>query len=116
MKPSDLVTIEIASVEIGLFLISRLEIDLRHINYGLDKVSKNYKKNARSNFNEYEVAKIFSELDGFFLSANGIQDNFLYYAVELEFFKIDYVLVFCIDYKNPSTAGIITLYKSKKRT
>lgn len=112
MKPESLSVIKIPSVNIGLALISKLEIDLTHVNYGLDK-SKNYRKIARSNFSEVEIADIFNSLDGFFLNPTGKKDNYLYFSFEINYQKNNYMLTFCISINSTDTAGIITLYKIK---
>lgn len=114
MKPSNLSIIEITPINIGLTVIKKLEIDLCHINYGLNEITKDYNKKARSNFTELEVTYIFNTLDGFFLSPSGIHETYMYFAQEIDYLKKDYLLVFCIDKKSIHTAGVITLYKIKK--
>lgn len=113
MKPTNLSVVKISPVSLGITTISTLEIDLNHINYGYDKETKSYKKKIRSAFNEIEVAYIFSLLNDCFLEPVGKQDNYLYFAEEIEYMKKPYLIAFCIERNDPRTAGIITLYKIK---
>lgn len=113
MKPTNLSIIVIPPVSIGITIVEKLEIDLTHINYGLDPETKKYKKKARSNFSEIEVANIFESFNGFFLSPSGKKDNYLYFAYRVEYHKREYMLAFCINKESIKTAGIITLYKIK---
>ena len=64
IKPHDLTLIKIDPVNIGLTIIAYLEIDLNHINYGLDISKKTYNKKARSNFTDLDIVHIFDELNG----------------------------------------------------
>lgn len=113
MKPTNLSLVTIPPVDIGLTKITKLEIDMFHVNYGIDKETKIYQKKARSNFTEIEIANIFSSFDGFFLSPSGKKDNFLYFANQIEHMKKNYMIVFCVDKNATQAAGIITLYKIK---
>lgn len=115
MKPANLSMVSISPVSIGLTVITKFEIDMIHINHGIDKGTKNYKLKARSNFSELEVANIFSLLDGYFLTPSGKQDNYLYFAHQISYIKRNYILAFCIDKNAIQTAGIITLYKIKNQ-
>jgi len=111
MKPQNLSKVKTNPINIGLTVITNLEIDLTHINYGLDKSKKTYNKKARSKFTELEIAQIFHQLDGFYLNPTGKLDNYLYFSLEINFNHDAYFLVFCIDKNNQDTAGIITLYR-----
>lgn len=117
MKPTNLCVILIHPVNIGLTLITKLEIDLTHINHGLDHKTKRYKKSRSSNFSEIEIeiANIFYTLDGFFLNPLGKKDDYLYFDYEMEFLISNYKLAFCIHKQSIQTAGIITFYKIKTK-
>lgn len=113
MKPTNLSIVKISPVSIGIATITTLEIDLNHINYGYDKETKNYRKKVRSHFTEIEVAQIFSLLNGYFVAPVGKQDDYLYFAEEIEYMKKSYLIAFFIERNDIKTAGIITLYKTK---
>ena len=113
MKPSDLCEITITPVNIGISLITKLEIDLTHINFGLDNKTKKYRVKRRSSFSEVEIANVFSLLEGFFLNPIGKKEDYLYFALEIEYQKKVYMLAFCINKNSIQTAGIITFYKLK---
>lgn len=113
MKPTNLAIVTIPPVNIGIILINTLEIDLTHVNYGLDSNTKKYASKARSNFSEIEIANIFGSLDGFFLSPSGKKDDYLYFAYEIKYQKKNHMLVFCVSKNSIHTAGIISLYKIK---
>ena len=55
MKPAELKIKRINKTRINAYIISTLEIDLKHINYGLTR-NKGYGKKKRSNFSVDEVA------------------------------------------------------------
>ncbi|MCY4643847.1 MAG: hypothetical protein OXB88_04460 [Bacteriovoracales bacterium] len=63
MKPKDLKIKKIKTTRINDYQINTLEIDLRHINYGLAK-NKGYRKKKRSNFTVNDIAEFFYSLDG----------------------------------------------------
>lgn len=113
MKPTNLSVVKISPVSIGLTAVTTLEIDLNHINYGYDKETKSYRKKIRSHFSEIEVAQIFSLLNNYVVAPVGKQDDYLYFAEEIEYMKKTYLIAFCIDRNDIKTAGIITLYKIK---
>lgn len=106
--------ITISPVNIGLAVITKLEIDLVHVNYGLESKTKKYRIKARSNFSEIEVANIFSALDGFFLNPSGKKGDYLYFDYKIIYLKKIFMLAFCINRYSTKTAGIITLYKIRK--
>ncbi len=58
MKPANLVTCLIRPTWINSYLVKRIEIDLRHINYGLNRL-KGYSSKARSNFTLEEIVLFF---------------------------------------------------------
>lgn len=114
MKPKDLVKININTTRINDYAIRKLEINLVHINYGLNK-KKQLNTKPRSNFTVRDVVSIFESLDGIVFEPE--RDE------ECEYFMIDRVfmihkkklkLVFCIEILAPDTAGVITLYVLKK--
>lgn len=114
MRPSSLSEITIPPVNIGLTIIRKLEIDLVHINHGLDSKTKNYRAKARSNFSEIEVANVFNSLDGFFLNPTGKKDDYLYFACKVKYLRKYHMLVFCVSKKSIQVAGVISLYKIRK--
>jgi hypothetical protein len=111
MKPKNLTFVKIEPVNIGIALIKNLEIDLDHINHGLDISKRAYNKKARSSFTEIEIAHIFNQLDGFNLNPSGKIEKYLYFAQEIDFEENNFFLVFCINTNAQQTAGIITLYR-----
>ena len=115
MKPANLSIIIIPPVNIGLTIITKLEIDLTHINYGLDIKTKTYKSKIRSDFSEIEVAQIFSSLDKMILSPSGLKNDFMYFAKEINYLAKDYLMTFCINKYEIHAAGIITLYQIRKK-
>jgi hypothetical protein len=115
MKPQNLTEVRIPTVNIGIALISKLEIDLTHVNYGLDTETKKYKNKARSNFSELEIANIFCSLDGFVMNPSGKKDDYLYFAYEIEYQRKSYMIAFCIGKNSRQTAGIITLYATQNK-
>ena len=116
MKPTNLSTIVIPPVDIGLAIITKLEIDLAHVNHGLEQLTKSYRSISRSNFSEVEVANIFSNLNGFFIRSSGKSGEYLYFTYVLEYLTKNYLLIFCVHKLTTDTAGIITLYQVKKRS
>jgi hypothetical protein len=58
VKPLSLEIVNIEPVKISVFTICKLEIDLRHVNYDLDPVSKRMRTIARSNFCVEEVRMV----------------------------------------------------------
>jgi len=111
MKPKELEKIKIRPTLINDYLITQIEVDLLHINHGLDK-SKNYKKKARSHFTIRDVASLFESLTGTELVPS-THDGYEYFVVENNFFNDDrlYRMIFCIEQKNNATSGIITFYR-----
>lgn len=93
-----------------------LEIDLRHVNYGLDPVSKRMRTIARSNFCVEEVISIFRLLDSFVIEPTSTHEGYAYFSQDIYPFWLKgwFRLVFCIDLKTPHVAGIITIYQLKK--
>ena len=104
MKPEELVICSIRPTWINSYQIKTLEIDLRHINYGLDQV-KGYGNMARSNFTIDEVILFFESLNHLELNSN-MESGWEYFVVEKAFFKNNK--------KSPHTSGIITLFQVKR--
>ncbi len=61
MKPADLVLCSIRPTWINSYQIKKIEVDLRHINYGLDQVKGDGSK-ARSNFTIEDIILFFDPL------------------------------------------------------
>jgi hypothetical protein len=114
MKPEDLVICLINPTWIKSYQVKRIEVDLRHINYGLDRF-KGYGNKARSNFTIEDVVIFFESLNH--LEINSDRDgDWEYFVIDKVFFEKNnkYRMVFCINKKSPHTSGIITLFKVKR--
>ncbi len=100
VKPNDITIKKIKKTKINDYVIDLLEIDLKHINYGLNK-NKEYAKRTRSSFSIIEVAKFFLSLDGIELDFDS-DDTYDYFVVEKSYFsKLQtYRMVFCIERLN----------------
>ncbi len=114
MKPVNLITRLIRPTLINSFMIKKLEIDLRHINYGMDS-EKSYARKPRSSFGENDIVEFFESLNGLEATPS-YDDNWEYFVVDKPFFekKKRYRIVFCIDLNEPGTCGIITLFQVKR--
>lgn len=114
MKPDDLKSRRIKDTQINDYVINRLEIDLRHINYGLDE-NKNYHKKRRSSLSIENICEFFESLNEIELDFQS-DDKFDYFMVEKLFFipPKKYRMVFCIEKSLPSTSGIITMFQINK--
>lgn len=117
MRPFGLIAVKIAPVFIGSFDFNRLEIDLRHINYGLDSETKKFRKRARSKFTVEEVIRIFQQLDGLVAGATSCSNGYTYLVFEIYilWMKAWFKIIFCVADNSPRTAGIITIYRIKKK-
>ena len=115
MKPADLIHCSIRPTQVNSYLIKTIEVDLKHINYGLDQ-TKGYGKKTRSDFKIEDVVLYFESLNLLEINSNQY-GNWEYFVVDKTFFdkKKKYRIVFCIDQKSPSCSGIITLYQIKRR-
>lgn len=114
MKPINLKIQKIRKTKINDYVVTRLEIDLKHINYGLDK-NREYQKKKRSHFTSSRVAKFFESLDGLELDVES-DDLYDYFVVDQNFFvdQKNYRIVFCIKRDEPGTSGVITLFQINK--
>jgi len=113
MKPSVVVSSFIKPTSINDYVIEKLEVDLRHVNYGLDH-EKGYRSKARSHFSLKEIACFFESLNGMELEPE-VDENWEYYFVEKIFFtKKKFRMVFCLNQIEPNVCGIITLYEVKR--
>lgn len=117
MKPLDLDIVKIQPITVGGFIINRLEIDLKHVNYGLDPKTKEFRKRARSKLTVEEVIKLFQLLDGNVVGPTSISEKYAYFASEVYPFwlKSWFKLIFCVELNNSQTAGVITVYQIKKK-
>jgi hypothetical protein len=59
MKPADLILRSIRPTIINSYVIEKVEIDLKHVNYGLDP-KKGYGGKARSNFEAEDLVRFFN--------------------------------------------------------
>jgi hypothetical protein len=111
MKPADLVTCLIRPTWINSYLVKRIEVDLRHINYGLDR-SKDYGSKARSSFMLEDVVLYFESLNSVEINSER-EGDWEYFVVDKVFFEKNkkYRIVFCINKKSPHISGIITLFQ-----
>ncbi len=117
MKPLNLDITNIHPIKVGNFVINKLEIDLRHVNYGLDPKTKDFRKRARSQLTLEEVIKLFQLLDGLEIGPSTISEGYAYFSSEVYPFwlKCWFKLIFCIELNNSKTAGVITVYQVKKK-
>lgn len=115
MKPAKLESIEIEPVHIGKFTITKLEIDLMHVNHGIDPTTGDYNTKARSKYTKETVADFFTKLDGAFLEPEDETKGYWYFAQEIELEDHrKYLISFCIDKNVLDCAGVITIYQIKK--
>lgn len=114
MKPIELINCSIRPTTINSYLIRSLEIDLKHINHGLDS-EKGYGHKSRSNFSKEEVVQFFESLNGVEAESE-LDDNWEYFVIDKPFFekRKTYRMVFCIDKKDIGMAGIITFFQINK--
>jgi hypothetical protein len=63
MKPADLILRSISPTIINSYVIEKIEIDLKHVNYGLDP-EKGYGRKARSSFEAEDIIRFFESLSG----------------------------------------------------
>ncbi|MDA9189643.1 hypothetical protein N9O57_01545 [bacterium] len=114
MKPNGIKIKKIRKTKINNYHIVKLEIDLKHINYGLDE-NREYRKRKRSNFTVNDVADFFSSLNGLELEFDS-DDLYDYFVVDKNYFSDNqkYRIVFCIERDKPTASGIITLFNIKK--
>ncbi len=118
MRPSDLIIVKLDNaVRVSVFLIGWLEIDLNHINFGLNQKTKEFSKKARSNFNKEDIVKIFELLNDLIVGPIEKTGEYFYFSTEVEpnWLKGKYKLIFCVNENINHTAGVITLYKLKEK-
>ena len=115
MKPAELVICSIRPTQINSYLITKIEVDLRHINYGLDE-QRGYGKKARSHFKIDDIILFFESLNNLEIGSEK-DETWEFFAVDKIFFdqKKKYRIVFCIDQRNPQMGGIITLFQVQRR-
>ncbi len=114
MKPKNLVSCLISATRINSYCIRNIEVDMRHINYGLNK-SKDYKTHKRSDFSVEDLINFFESLN--LIEVNSEKDGeWEYFVINKEFFekKRKYRIVFCIHKDSPNKCGIITFYQIKR--
>jgi hypothetical protein len=114
LKPTQLEVVKIPTTNIGIAQISELEIDLEHINKGLNPSNKKVHNKPRSNYTGLEIAQIFTLLDGYFLNPAGKKDDYLYFAQTINIKNQNHLLVFCVHKNSTHVAGVITFYKIKE--
>jgi hypothetical protein len=116
VKPRKLKIVRIKEKQVGPFVIEKLEIDLDHINYGLNSNSKELNRELRSTYTIEEVVTFFLEVNADVLRTPQIKKGYIYFTVliQLEGNKKMLRLVFCVSLLQPDTAGIITMYQCKK--
>ena len=113
MKPSDLKIKKIKVTTINDYSINTLEIDLKHINYGLTSDGE-YRKKKRSNYTVENIAEFFVSLDGVELEYD-MDEEYDYFVIEKNYFiqSKKFRMVFCIERSKPTISGIITLFQLK---
>ena len=111
MKPNDLINKKVSPTRINKYVISHIEVDLKHINYGLDK-DKGYGIKARTHFKIEDIVVFFESLYQLEIEPE-TDENWEYYIVTKKFFglKKKFRMVFCIDKEKPNTSGVITLFE-----
>ena len=114
MKPTDLILRSIRPTIINSYVIEKVEIDLKHINYGLTP-EKGYGRKARSCFEAEDIIRFFESLNGLEVGFE-IEDHWEYFIVDKPFLerKKKYRMVFCIDRREPNITGIITFFQVKR--
>jgi hypothetical protein len=114
MKPLNLVSCSIRTTKINSYVIDQIEIDLKHINYGLD-AKRGYGQKPRSNFSAHDIISFFEALDGLELNFEK-DDQWEYFIVDKPFFvmKKKYRMVFCINPSESRVAGVITLFQIRR--
>ncbi len=114
MKPADLILRSIRPTIINSYVIEKIEIDLKHVNYGLDH-KKGYGRKARSSFEAEDIIRFFESLNGLEVGFEA-EDQWEYFIVDKPFFekRKKYRMVFCIDRNEPSITGIITFFQIKR--
>ena len=115
LKPSELKIKKIKVTTINDYSINTLEIDLKHINYGL-AINGEYQKKKRSNYTVENIADFFISLDGVELECDK-DEEYDYFVIEKNYFleSKEFRMVFCIERSKPTTSGIITLFQLKGR-
>ncbi len=116
MKPVELIKSRINPTKINDYIISVIEVDLKHINYGLD-IERQYNKKQRSHFKIEEIISFFESLHLSEINSNE-DENWEYFAINKTFYKNKkFRMVFCIDRLSPNISGVITFFeitRSKK--
>jgi hypothetical protein len=114
MKPVDLIIRSIRPTIINSYVIEKIEIDLKHVNYGLDPV-KGYGGKARSSFEAEDIIRFFESLNGLEIGFEA-DGHWEYFIVDKPFFekRKKYRMVFCIDRNGPNITGIITFFQIKR--
>lgn len=116
MKPTELIKSKIKPTKINDFVVTVIEVDLKHINHGLDKEGK-YNKKQRSQFKIEEIVGFFESLHNSELESDE-DEHWEYFVINKTFFKDKkFRMVFCIDRLAPNFSGVITFFeitRSKK--
>jgi hypothetical protein len=114
MKPTELLICSIRPTQINSYTITKIEVDLRHINYGLTK-QRGYGKKARSNFKIEDIITFFESLNNIEVESER-DDAWEYFVVDKVFFdqRKKYRIVFCINQNSPLSGGIITFFQVQR--
>ena len=108
--PGDVKSKNIKPIIFNDKVVDSIIVDLKHINYGLDK-DKRYNKKKRSQFTIDDIVTLVDRLDGLTLENSGNDEDYDFYAVDLYFKNQKMRLVFCIENTNKNTICVITAYK-----
>ncbi len=109
IRPNSLISVKTNFGFNGL-IITEVEIDINHVNFGKNKSKK------RSNFNADFVAKVCNK----FFSNKFLEDVGLkefgdevcrYFKIDSVFENKKYRMVICVCSDKPNTVGVITLYE-----
>ena len=102
--PKDVITVSIRPIIVNDRIISKVIIDMRHINYGKNGLF------PRSSHDLDSIVKLIFELHEESFEPNNSKDGFTYFSEVINYLGKTYKIVFCIpDQQN--WLGIITLFR-----
>lgn len=110
--PKGIVRVKIKKFTINHSIVNELHIDMRHINYGIDRKTGEYSNKRRSNFRVEEIVKWVGKLNRAVLDVKGEDETYLYYTLRREHSDgKQYRMVLCMEKKRRNVLGIITVYR-----
>ncbi len=96
--------------------ISRVVIEIDHINYGLNKKTKSLNVKRRTNFSVSDIERFLMLLDGEEIAARTYVGRVSQFEVRVDcpikgrFFGKEFIMIFDTDYDKPDQIHTITLY------